>query len=300
MGPRRGILFLVLLTWISAWTPGCNRSARHDSQKRSQDKKIEHAYSLIDQGLYTEAIQLFWHILDEENRTQQESSKDNSAKENSIVRLGLASAYSARAGILVTNYWEFLLPSFKLLPPSRFEATESFRKTLYDHRHAFPPELKKDSEQKLEQLSQLHYEIETLRWRAQNLPLLRGEKEKRDILSARGALKGLTAKGVGAYRSLLTLILIRYEVSVSEKLLHPLIETKLQPPCSRELMEWALHLQTPLQWLGELFDDLKVAFPKRQKDLLPVEADFQRFQNRLNDFFQHDEVRRCREKVGFP
>ncbi len=242
---------------------GCNRS--HYSQ--GTEKKIEWAYQLIDQGYYTESIDLFLNILQEEDTP--------------TVRLGLASAYAARAGIHVHTYWDLVLPSVKAKPPATFESTTQFKKIWNEKIDQLPADLKKDLGPKSEEILRAHHQMETLKWRFQKIPVISTEEQNTDLVMARSYIKGLRSKGARLYRALLGLILIRHEVTKSSDLLKLSLEANQEWPCTPALKAWFRHLSIPLNLVSDLLVDIKVAYPNKMQEIAPFEKDFEGYHEKI-------------------
>ena len=146
---------------------GCNRT----NYGRSSERQIEWAYQLIDKGSYTEAIDLFSSIL------QQEDS--------STVRIGLASAYAARAGIKVQNYWDLILPSIRADRPSSFDSTKKFKEDFSKKLAEIPEIYQKALLEKKEEILKAQDQIEELKWRFSKIPIIDTDDQKQDLINAR-------------------------------------------------------------------------------------------------------------------
>jgi hypothetical protein len=259
-------LFAMALGLLLFVSFGCNRSHK----RRSTDSQVEVAYQLIDEGRYTEAIDLFSYLL------QQEDTP--------TIRLGLASAYAARAGVKVHDYWDLVMPSVRAQPPKSFPSTEKFKSQWQEILLQLPPEHREALQSKAEDVFRAHHEIETLKWRFQQVPLLTRTDQSHDLLEAREIIKNLESKGSHLYRALLTLVLFRYETNQSVEKLKFAMGTKLDQtktrtintdnPCTSELKDWLNHFPMMLDLMAEFIVDVKVAYPNKLKQLESFEKDF--------------------------
>lgn len=240
---------------------GCQRS----SKPVNVDRQVEWAYHLIDQGNYNAAIELFQQLLHQED--------------NPTIRIGLASAYAARAGIIVHAYWDLVLPSVKVPPPATLEATQVFRKQWEDRINLLPGNLQKQFAGRTEEIVVAHAQVETLKWRFHLVPLLVSPEQQRDILLAREIIKGIPTRGTHLYRSLLSLILLRYEAEKVSGTLQASLTTNAQWPCSAPLREWLQQVPSLFSLVSEVLADLKMAYPTKQMEMVPFERDLENYRS---------------------
>ncbi|MEY4616029.1 MAG: hypothetical protein RJB66_989 [Pseudomonadota bacterium] len=242
---------------------GCYRSP----QKVNVDRQIEWAYHLIDQGEYSAAIDLFTQL----------SRQNNSP----TVRIGLASAYAARAGVRVHSYWDLALPSVRVPPPTSLEANLAFRKQWMDRLQLLPLNLQNQVATKTEEIIAAHEKVETLKWRFQQIPLIVRIEQRNDIMMAREIIRDIPNRGIHLYRALLTLVLVRFETQVISNSIDETLVTKSGWPCSNSLRSWIHQLPPSLDLLADVLFDLKLAFPQKVAEMAPFEQDLVSFKQRF-------------------
>lgn len=256
-------LIIAALGLIILVSLGCNRS--HKSQ--STEKQIEWAYQLIDEGYYSDSIDLFLNIL------QQEDTP--------TVRLGLASAYAARAGVQVHTYWDLVLPSVKSKPPTTFEGTENFKKVWNEKLEQLSPELKTQAAPMSEEVFKSYNQIEALKWRFQKIPIITSNEQNNDLVIARSLIADLPSKGARLYRSLLGLVLVRHELTRSSEMIQQSLMSTEGGPCTSSLKDWFHHLPTPLNLVSDILNDIKFAYPNKTAEIAPFEKDFEDFHGKI-------------------
>jgi len=185
--------------------------------------------------------------------------------------MGLASAYAARAGIMVNNYWGFAI-GFK--KKSNLE-TSNLDHTLtsllkIDELQFLGDEERLKLQSIVSSLSQLKYLVE----RFDNLPLINA-LGKKDIELAIDVLEDLPSKGARVYRAILGAVLVKYTVlteTESWKIELNLNETSLnQSPkvfagnnarrCFPSFSRLINSIESIFQVLIPLRSDLSYAFP---------------------------------------
>lgn len=256
---------------------GCNRT----NYGRSTDLQIEWAYQLIDQGSYSEAIDLFSSIL------QQDDS--------STVRIGLASAYAAKAGIKVQNYWELILPSIKASRPSSFESTKKFKEDFNKKLAEIPEIYQKAILEKFEDIIAAQDQVEELKWRFSKIPIIETDDQKQDLISARSIIKDLSEKGSHLYRALLGLIILRFEATKSAHLFSSIIATKAGWPCPLVFKKWLQQIPIILDLTSDIFVDIKIAYPSKITEINPLQKNYENHHLIINNTFNQIEFNLCSE-----
>ncbi len=239
---------------------GCNRTDSH----RTSESQVEWAYQLIDEGQYTEAINLFWNLLHEEDTP--------------TIRIGLASAYAARAGIQVHSYWELVLPLVKNQTTVTTESSQKIKAQWEKLLESLPIDLKERLSKKTEDIIKANNQLEELKLRFNQIPLLNSLDQVGDIMMARSIIKDIPAKGTHLYRSLLTLILLRFQINSSSEEFQNSIKTiTLDKPCPIQLKSWISNLELPLNLISDLILDIKVAYPSKLPEIAPFENQFKNY-----------------------
>lgn len=239
---------------------GCHRTPT----KESMDSQVEWAYQLIDDGRFTEAIDLFWNLLQEEDTP--------------TIRIGLASAYAARAGILVHSYWELVLPLVKAQPSENSESNKKIKQQWEQALDSLPLDLKERLSSKTGDILKASEQLEELKIRFQQIPLLKSFDQVGDVMMARSIIKDIPAKGTRLYRSLLSLVLLRFHVnSSSEEFNTSLKSFNSQNPCPTQFKNWITNLELPLNIISELILDVKVAYPSKNIEIEPFENQFRNY-----------------------
>jgi hypothetical protein len=238
-------------------TVACNRP----HQSRRVDRQVEWAYQLIDQGQFSEAIDLFGSLLREQDTP--------------TIRLGLASAYAARAGIQVHTYWELILPAVKSTPPSTYASTEQLRQRWEQSRSALPQELQTIISKRSEELFKANDQLETMKWRFQKIPVITTLQDRSDLIAARFIIKDVEEKGSHLYRALLSLVLLRYELSETASLLSSALLSGSQGNCPTPFRTWLQKWSIPFDLVADFIVDLKLAYPRQAKEIIPFENQYQ-------------------------
>jgi hypothetical protein len=221
---------------------------------------VERAYQLIDNGQYSEAILVFQTLVENEDTPTN--------------RLGLASAYAARAGVRVQKYWDLLFPSLHALPPKTFASTEKMRLDWNQLMPLIPGELRPLLEPHAQEVFNANDQLETLRWRFQKIPKIQGASQREDLMKAREALRDLESKGAHLYRAMLTLIVIRFDLEQTVLPLQALEKTGTEGwPCPAPLRDWLHRVPGPLEMIFELLSDIKISHPGKVGEIETLEAD---------------------------
>lgn len=244
---------------------GCNRSHTRDSS----EPHVEEAYQMIDDGQYTEAIDLFWSLLQNEDTP--------------TIRIGLASAYAARAGILVQSYWELILPLIKAQPETHKDKVEKFKKEWKLLILKLPSEVQATLAANEANILKAYENLESFKARFEKIPLLTGLDQVGDINMARSIIKDEASRGAHLYRSLLSLVLFRYEANESLNQFNQIIAAFEQTKsCSPQLRLWVTHLDSIATLISDLILDLKLSYPSKVNEIEPFEKEFKNHSENIN------------------
>jgi len=243
---------------------GCNRN----NSIESNDSQVEEAYQLIDDGQYTQAIDLFRSLMQTDDTP--------------TIRIGLASAYAARAGILVQNYWDLILPLIKKPTDSgNNEQKAKIEKLKVDWKLIIlklPQEAQDTLNANEDNVFKAYENIENIKARFEKIPLLTNLEQVADIATARAIIIDVSSPGAHLYRALLSLILIRFEVNSSINHFNLSMESlkSLVNNCSQELNFWVTHLGSISSLISDLIIDLKIAYPTKSSEIEPFEREFKK------------------------
>lgn len=239
---------------------GCNRS----SNNQSEETQVEWAYQLIDEGRYTEAIDIFWNLLHE--------------NDTPTIRIGLASAYAARAGIQVQSYWELVLPLVKSDTPNTNKSIQKLRDQWNALLQSMPDELRNKLSPKTDEIMKANEQIEDFRSRFEKIPLLNSIGAVGDVMMARSIIKDEASLGTHLYRALLTLVLIRFETNESShQFQNALKAINSNNLCPEQFKNWILKLETPLDLVSDLILDVKIAYPSKLEQITPFENQYKNY-----------------------
>lgn len=244
---------------------GCNRSHPIDPS----EPHVEEAYQMIDDGQYTEAIDLFWSLLQNEDTP--------------TIRIGLTSAYAARAGILVQSYWDLVLPLIKTQPENHKDRVEKFKKEWKLLILKLPSETQVTLAANEAQILKAYENLENFKTRFEKIPLLTRLDQVGDINMARSIIKDEASRGAHLYRSLLSLVLFRYEANESLNQFNQVIAAVQQTKsCSPQLKLWVMHLDSIATLISDLILDLKISYPNKVNEIEPFEKDFKNHSESIN------------------
>lgn len=255
---------------------GCNRN----NSSESNDSQVEEAYQLIDDGQYTQAIDLFRALMQ--------------TNDTPTIRIGLASAYAARAGILVQNYWDLILPLIKRPTDNNNEQKAKIEKLKADWKLIIlklPKEAQDTLTANENNVFKAYENIENIKARFEKIPLLANMDQVADIATARAIIIDVTSPGAHLYRALLSLILIRFEVNSSINHFNLSMELlkNHEKNCSQELNFWVTHLSSISSLISDLIIDLKIAYPTKSNEIEPFEKEFKKqseISTNLNTLFK--------------
>lgn len=234
---------------------GCQK----DRTEATRDP-LDENYKLIDKGDYSQAIQ----------KLQELSVKDLRPQ----VRVALASAYAARGGVRVEQYWGFVV-GFKapLVSADSLKMTssvESLQRIAKQAKGDLDPRDMKALGGLVNALAVWDHYKE----RVDSIPVVQGQALL-DLKVAVDTLSTVNTPGGRLYRAILNLILFKSYVTASanfwedfNKIIEQLTEGKLEALCQfnfDQLQKWL----TPISYhLSETLGDLAIAFPDERQELL--------------------------------
>lgn len=234
---------------------GCQK----DQPEKAQDP-LNESYKLIDRGEYSQAI----------NQLQQLSRSDARPQ----VRVTLASAYAARGGIKVEQYWGFVV-GFKtpLVTPENVTVNStvtSLQKIAKQLNGKIDP---KD----LQALGGVVNAVavwDRYKDRIDAIPVVQG-KELEDVRTAVVTLTDIRTPGGHLYRAILNLILFKSYVTSSDKYwkdfnraIEEVLKGNILALCQFDfefLQQWLMPI---FYHLIETLNDLVIAYPDSSKELI--------------------------------
>jgi len=234
-------------------------SCQKDRIEANRDP-LDENYKLIDRGDYSQAIEKL-QILSRKDRRPQ-------------VRVALASAYAARGGIKVEQYWGFVV-GFKapLVSPENMNLNASV-----DSLQRIAKQTKGDIDPRdMRALGGLVNALavwDRYKERVDSIPVVR-DGAKEDLKVAVEILNDVQTPGGRLYRGILNLVLFKSAITESanfwedfNKILEQLIDGKIDVLCQfkfETLEQWL----TPISYhLAETLGDLAIAYPDDKKELL--------------------------------
>lgn len=240
---------LLLLTSTFLVLSACQKK----SEQEGDDFKIRQATSQIDKGDYDGAI------------ASMQKLKAQSA--NPKISMVLASAYAARAGVKVENYWGFTVGYEALLPEvaekqAELEQNKFFQsETVKGLSKVIEPKLMTQVNEGFVQLNRIMSRIEKIPY---------SDREKRvDVQQAVKELTGVKTQGAALYKAILEIVLLRSAIGdIRDRVTH--LTSKSLSPCqddAEELLNW---LQYSYQLLANIVADVAEAYPSRKPDLEKV------------------------------
>ena len=248
-------------------------------QKASDRDPLSDSYQKIDSGDYDTAIA----------QLEELQSKDQGPQ----IKMALASAYAARAGVKIEKLWSFV----KALESPRI-SEDSIKKNpnylqIQDVIVKNKLLLGSRGQDDLDQGAQAMAAFEDYRVRIEALPYVSVEKRK-DLAKASAVLDGATTKGSRLYRAILNLVDLRssladgfeYWNGVSSEL-NKLSSTDSKNTrnkkilCNVKITEFQGWLQFQLKQLQEITQDIGSAFPSKYQDLKDFDESMQKYQKDL-------------------
>jgi hypothetical protein len=226
---------------------------------------LETGYRLIDKGETSEAIAHFEELATKDERIQ--------------VKEALASAYSARAGIHVDNYWGFLVgfqaPLLQMQSLKTARTVSQARRILTQlegHRELH-------GHQGLAELAQVVAAFEMWMNRIESLPVVAGDA-RRDIDRAMRVLFNDNRGGGRLYRALLGLVTLKSDLTVGfeswSQIDVQLTRVDLKNPgssknnrllCAVDVQAFADWTSGVLRRLNRTMEDVTIALPSKEQDL---------------------------------
>ncbi|MBS1971008.1 MAG: hypothetical protein JSU04_11910 [Bdellovibrionales bacterium] len=233
---------------------GCQR----DKTEPDRDP-LDANYQLIDKGDYDGAIRELQKLALEDQRPS--------------VKVALASAYAARGGIRVENYWGFVIGfDAPLVPPDSIPTNatiESLQKIAKQAKGDIDP-------RDLNALGGIVNALsvwERYKDRVDAIPVVTGAALA-DVQIAAETLKTVQTPGGRLYRAILNLILFKSYITASQGLwdqfnaaIAELLAGHIEVLCKFDF-EKILNWLNPITYhLTETLDDLIIAYPDERKDL---------------------------------
>ncbi len=215
-------------------------------KKETPTVKSEYGYQLIKSERYGEAIDYFKDL--------------NSKHPSPEYQVGLASAYSGRAGINVDKYWSFTV-GYKRISEENFE-TEVLNK-LESFRERTKKELSPEETIKEKQLAKVLVIFEIISQRFREVPIV-DETRIDDVHEALKILEHQENKGVSIFRSILGVVNLRYEIEKGSKSWSDWIDKlSIMSGCTYRLRTFSLWAESIVESLAGVAKDLKNAFPSQ-------------------------------------
>ena len=250
-------------------------SACHKKQTpQSIRKTTEKATVMIDRGEYNAAIELLENEL---TSPVLNESQMTSAEEREELNLVLASAYAARAGVKIENYWDYLI-GFDVF--AKTKSTDSSSSTLDMIPESMVPEnIDLETKDKIKKINTNIKDLQAIEQKAAKIPLI-SESGSSDILRARYFLKNTVKASSKLYRSMLTAVQLKYHLAQKTQLLIKTLNNQ---------SDWcAIHISELSTWLGEALslindglEDLAVAIPSEKENYKRMQADIYKQQQDL-------------------
>lgn len=236
-----------------------------DSQKERHEQRdpLQDAYRMIDRNEPSAAIDYLQALQKKDHRSE--------------VKMALASAYAARGGIRVEDYWGFAI-GFKapVLNIDKIEATpemDRLRKIL----NQMNGQLDSAQMNSLGGLVRALAAFEIYKERIHSIPTIDQDK-RADVIQAISVLNEVPTRGGKLYRSILQLMIIKTQLSEgfqswdliqrqAEQLqLHNLAIEGPKLLCRIDIDAYRRWLNSIVTNIQNLALDLSVAFPSRQNE----------------------------------
>lgn len=240
-----GLLFI--LTLISCQKKRANYS---------EESKITQATHYIDEQNYNLAIQLL------ESELSNKSASDK-------IYIVLASAYAGRAGLRVENYWDYLI-GFKALAKNKSEesAPEIIPATFMTG--DLSPQIKKF----ILNLNIQYRDLYAFERKVVQIPAILSSGRE-DLLRARALLAEVRTSSAALYRSMLTAVLIKSDVSEGKKLIGLWANSDFDicHSVTIQIRDWLLNT---MDLLSDGLNDMALAYPDDNEDYLKLRQDVDR------------------------
>ena len=231
---------LACLTLVCALATGCT----DNKAKEQSPPPLQTATQLIDQGRYDEAIQIL-----ENDRAPQDDSK---------VTTALASAYAARAGVKVEDFWGFVIGYDRLLFAS--PASNDTVPMSIDVK-SLPAGLSRSTVDFLKNLNVNLSQVNSIIARIKQIPYVPAER-RGDLNHAIGVLSRTTQPGARLYRSVLSVIVLQSEFKDLSPSLTEWAKSNYSL-CDETLASFADLLVDVRDHLFWMTDDLAYAYPTK-------------------------------------
>lgn len=217
-------------------------SCQKETPEDRSESRVDRALRLMDRGEHDEAIL----ILEKEAAGER-------------VHQLLASAYAARAGVRVQDYWGFVVGYRSLLKEEKPLTLPGLDLKI------LPEGTAREARELLERINSSLAEFARVRQRAEQIPYVKREARP-DLHRAVQVLTGLQSRGARLYRAILELILIRSAVDDMGVVIRAW-EKKSFDFCSEPFaitVEWMVYSSS---LLIEALEDLSVAYPSQAPQL---------------------------------
>lgn len=242
--------------------PACQKKQKTQSIRNTTEK----ATVLIDKGDYSSAIELL------ESEMNSPAFTSDNREELSLV---LASAYAARAGIKIENYWDYLI------------GFDTFVKTIESANSNFdmipesmvPENLDLETKEKIKQINANIKNIKAIEQKAAKIPLI-SESGSSDILRARYFLKSTVKPSSKLYRSMLTAVQLKHHLSQKTQFLIKTLNNE-SDWCAIHISELSSWIDEALSLIDDGLEDLAVAIPSEKENYKRMQTDIYKQQQDL-------------------
>lgn len=268
MKADRKTVLLLFLGWMLV-------SACQNEPATRREDPLAKGYQQIDRGEYDLAI----------SDLTQLSQKDPRPE----VLVTLASAYAARGGVKVADYWGFVigfkapLVNSEALPVS--EAAKSLQKIARQTKGKLKPEEAEAFGGIMKALALW----ELYKDRIDAIPTSDGERA-RDLATATRILERVQTPGGRLYRAILNLILFKSAVVASdgswdefEAAVTEALKGDADKLCTFDVSRFTERLQPMSYRLAETLTDLMIAYPEQVLSLKPAADEVERMDLTLNE-----------------
>lgn len=260
-------------------------------QKASDRDPLSDSYQKIDSGDYDGAIA----------QLEELHSKDQGPQ----IKMALASAYAARAGLKIEKLWNFV----KALQAPRL-TDESIKKSqifqqmqsLIDKNKSL---LNSTAQDDLNQAAKAMAAFEDYRLRLETLPYVTEEK-RLDLARASAVLEGSSTKGSRLYRAILNLVNLRSslkdgfnywnDVNGELKKLDPELTKNLRNQnilCAVKITKFQSWLSAQFQQLQEISQDIGFAFPSKYQELKEFDTSIQKYKKEIPELDHTLNAKEC-------
>jgi hypothetical protein len=233
-------------------------------QGRNPEKndRMAQAHQKIDQGDYSAAINILEDLQSSDQRPQ--------------VKMSLASAYAARAGVKLESLLKFIDETRIPVSDEMIYSRPVFlrvQKILVSYNKVLPQDLKNN----LRGLGKSLAAFDIYRNKIQTLPYV-SEEKRPDLLKAEDILSSVTTKGAKLYRATLSLVILRSDLDdgleVWSKTENHLEQANTESSnndlkrlfCSVDLNSFPDWLGGQVERAVSISEDLKIAFPSKRND----------------------------------